>query len=74
MQDFQRLQQELQRQGKLDAVRRLAASPEAAVLQGRVSQADLNDPEAVKAALSQLLRTREGQALARRIQEAMEHG
>lgn len=74
MQDFQRLQQELQRQGKLDAVRRLAASPEAAALQGRVSQADLNDPEAVKAALSQLLRTREGQALARRIQEAMEHG
>ena len=74
MQDLKRLQQELQRQGKLDAVRRLAASPEAAALQGRVNRADLNDPEAVKAALSQLLRTREGQALARKIQEAMEHG
>ncbi len=74
MQDIQRLQQELQRQGKLDAVRRLAASPEAAALQGRVSPADLNDPEKMKNALSQLLRTREGQALARRIQEAMEHG
>ena len=74
MQDIQRLQQELQRQGKLDAVRRLASSPEAAALQGRVSRADLNDPETVKNALSQLLRTREGQALAHRIQEAMEHG
>ena len=50
------------------------ATPEAAALQGRVSRADLNDPETVKNALSQLLRTREGQALARRIQEAMEHG
>jgi hypothetical protein len=74
MQDFQRLQQELQRQGKLDAVRRLAASPEAAALQGRVNRADLNDPEAMKAALSELLRSSEGQALARRIREAMDHG
>ena len=74
MQDLERLRQELQRQGKLDAVQSLAASPEAAALQGRVSPADLNDPEKVKSALSQLLRTREGQALARRIQEAMEHG
>ena len=74
MQVFQRLQQELQRQGKLDAVRRLAASPEAAALQGRVNRADLNDPEAMKAALSELLRSREGQALARKIREAMEHG
>ena len=74
MQDFQRLQEELQRQGKLDAVKRLASSPEAAALQGRVSPEHLNDPEALKNALSQLLRTREGQALARRIQEAMEHG
>ena len=74
MQDFQRLQQELQRQGKLDAVRRLSASPEAAALQGKVDPAALKDPEALKAALSQLLRTREGQALARRIREAMDHG
>ena len=74
MQDLKRLQQELQRQGKLDAVRRLAASPEATALQGRVSHEDLNDPEKVKNALSRLLKTREGQALARRIQEAMEHG
>ena len=74
MQDLKRLQQELQRQGKLDAVRRLAASPEAAALQGRVSHEDLNDPEKVKNALSRLLKTREGQALARKIREAMEHG
>ena len=74
MQELERLQEELQRQGRLDAVKRLASSPEAAALQGRVSPGDLNDPEKMKAALSQLLRTREGQALARRIREAMEHG
>ncbi len=74
MQDFQRLQEELQRQGRLDAVKRLASSPEAAALQGRINPGDLDDPEKVKSALSQLLRTREGQALAHRIREAMEHG
>ena len=74
MQELERLQEELQRQGRLDAVKRLASSPEAAALQGRVSEADLNDPEKMKNALSQLLRTREGQALAHKIQEAMEHG
>ena len=74
MQDLERLQRELQRQGRLDAVKQLAASPEAAALQGRVKGADLNDPDAVKAALSQLLNTREGQALARKIREAMDHG
>ena len=74
MQDIQRLQQELQRQGKLDAVRRLAASPEAAALQGKVDPAALKDPESLRAALSQLLQSREGQALARRIREAMDHG
>ncbi len=74
MQDLEHLQRELQRQGKLDAVQRLASSPEAAALQGKVSGADLNDPDAVKATLSQLLRTREGQALARKIREAMDHG
>lgn len=74
MQDLERLQKELQRQGKLDAVKRLASSPEAAALQSRMDAADPSDPEAVKHALSQLLKTREGQALARKIQEAMEHG
>ena len=74
MQDLEHLQRELQRQGKLDAVKQLAASPEAAALQGKVSGADLKDPEAVRAALSQLLNTREGQALARKIREAMDHG
>ena len=74
MQDLERLQRELQRQGRLDAVRRLASSPEAAALQGKVDPAALKDPEALRAALSQLLQSREGQALARRIQEAMEHG
>ena len=51
-----------------------ASSPEAAALQSRVGAADPSDPEAVKHVLSQLLKTREGQALARKIQEAMEHG
>ena len=74
MQDLEQLQQALQRQGKLDAVKRLAASQEAAALQDIVKGADFSDPEAVKAALSRLLNTREGQALARKIQEAMDHG
>ncbi len=74
MQDLERLQRELQRQGRLDAVKQLASSPEAAALQGRIKGADPNDPDAVKAALSQLLNTREGQALARKIREAMDHG
>ena len=74
MQDLEQLQQALQRQGKLDAVKRLAASPEAAALQDQVKGADFSDPEAVKTALSRLLNTREGQALARKIQEAMDHG
>ena len=74
MQDLERLQQEQRRQGKLDALQRLAASPEAAALQGKVDPAALKDPEALRAALSQLLQSREGQALAHRIREAMDHG
>lgn len=74
MQDLERLQQQLERQGKLDALRTLADSPEAAALQGQVRPEQLKNPEAMKAALTQLLQSREGQALAKKIREAMDHG
>ena len=74
MQDLERLQQQLERQGKLDALRTLADSPEAAALHGQVRPEQLKNPEAMKAALTQLLQSREGQALAKKIREAMDHG
>ncbi len=74
MQDLEQMQRELERQGRMDAVRALAATPEAAALQGRVDPSDLKDPERLRQSLEQLLRSREGQALARRIQDAMRHG
>lgn len=74
MQDLERLQRELERQGKLDAVRALAATPEAAALQGRLDPAALKDPAQLRRALEGLLRSREGQALAKQIQDAMQHG
>ena len=74
MQDLERLQQELERQGKLDAVRALAATPEAAALQGKVSPEALKDPAQLRRTLETLLRSREGQTLAKQIQDAMRHG
>lgn len=74
MQDLEQMQRELERQGKLETVRALAATPEAAALQGRVDPKALKDPEQLRQSLEQLLRSREGQALARRIQDAMRHG
>lgn len=74
MEDLERLQRELQRQGKLDAVRALASSPEAAALQQKMDPSGLQDPEKLKQALTALLQTREGQTLAKKIQDAMDHG
>ncbi len=74
MQDLEQMQQELKRQGKLEAVRALASTPEAAALQGRLDPEAVKDPEQLRRSLEQLLRSREGQALARRIQDAMRHG
>ena len=74
MQDLERLQKELARQGKMDAVRSLAASPEAAALQQRLDPEQLKDPNGMKQALSALLQSREGQALAKKIRDAMDHG
>ena len=74
MQDLERLQKELQRQGKLDAVQELASSQEAAAISRQVSPESLKDPASVRAALEQLLRTREGQRLAQKIKDAMQDG
>ena len=74
MQDLEQMQRELERRGKLDAVRALASTPEAAALQGRVNPEVMKDPEQLRRSLEQLLRSREGQALARQIQDAMRHG
>lgn len=74
MQDLERLRQELERQGKLSALKTLADTPEAAALQRQVSPERLKRPENMQAELKKLLQTPEGQALARRIREAMEHG
>lgn len=74
MQDLEQMRRELERQGKLDAVRSLANTPEAAALQGRLDPETLKDPERLRQSLEQLLRSREGKALAKRIQDAMRHG
>lgn len=74
MEKLEQLQQELKRQGKLDAVQSLAATKEAAALRQRLDAEDLRDPARTRAALERLLRSREGQALARQIRDAMDHG
>lgn len=74
MQDLEQMQRELARQGKLEAVRALAATPEAAALQGRINPENAKDPEQLRRSLEDFLRSREGQALARKIRDAMNHG
>lgn len=74
MQDLERLQRELERQGKLEALKTLSATPEAAALQQKLDPTQLKDPEGIKNALAQLLQSREGQALAKKIRDAMDHG
>ena len=74
MQDLERLQKELQQKGKLDAVQKLASSAEAEAISRQLPQDGLKDPAAVRAALEQLLRTREGQRLAQKIKDAMRDG
>lgn len=74
MQDLRQLQKELERQGKLDAVRELSDTPEADALRQRLNAGDLKDPALARAALERLLKSSEGQALAQKIREAMDHG
>ena len=74
MENLQQLQKELERQGKLDAVRELSDTPEAAALRQRLQAGDLKDPALTRAALERLLQSREGRALAQRIRDAMDHG
>lgn len=74
MQDLEQMRRELQRQGKLDALRALSQSPEAAALQQRITPEQMKDPETMKQALAALLQSREGQTLAKKIRDAMDHG
>ena len=72
MEDLSKLQETLKKQGKLDAVQHLANSPEAAKLAAQLPKEA--SPEAMKAALQQLLQTEAGQRLARQVKDAMDHG
>ena len=74
MQDLQKLREELERQGKLSALQTLSESPEARALRGQLPEDALSDPAKTRAALERLLQSREGQALARQIRDAMRHG
>lgn len=74
MRDLERMRQELERQGKLSALKTLAETPEAAALRRQVRPEALREPEEMRSALSRLLQSPEGQALAKKIREAMEHG
>ncbi len=74
MQDLQKLREELERQGKLAALQTLSESPEARALRGQLPEDALSDPAQTRAALERLLQSREGQALARQIRDAMRHG
>lgn len=72
MEDLSKLQQTLERQGKLDAVKALAESEDAAKLAAQLPKN--GDAEQMKAALQQLLNTETGRRLARQVKDAMGHG
>ena len=72
MEDLSKLQETLKQQGKLDAVQQLANSPDAARLAAQLPKD--GSPEAVKAALQQLLNTEAGRRLAQQVKDAMGHG
>ena len=72
MEDLSKLQETLKQQGKMEAVQHLANSPEAAQLAARLPKD--GSPEAVKAALQQLLQRDAGRRLAQQVKDAMGHG
>ena len=72
MEDLSKLQETLKKQGKLDAVQKLAGSADAAKLASQLPKD--GDPETMKAALQQLLNTEAGRRLARQVKDAMSHG
>lgn len=78
MQNFSELGRELERRGKTDALRALAASGDGARLAAMLDEARLEkaaqsgDGDALRALLGDVLRTEEGRRLAERIQSLME--
>jgi len=72
MEDLSKLQETLKKQGKLDAVQKLAGSEDAAKLACQLPKD--GDPETMKAALKQLLNTEAGRRLAQQVKDAMGNG
>lgn len=78
MQNFEEIGRELERQGKTDVIKRLAESDDGLKLSrmvdaGAIEQAARNgDGDALKAMLSQVLNTAEGQRLAESVRKLME--
>lgn len=80
MVDPNTLAKEMEKNGSMQAVKRLAASDEVAALAKRFDQetlrsaAEKQDPEVMKAVLQQLFATEEGRRLAQKVKAAMDHG
>ena len=72
MENLSKLQKTLKKQGKLDAVQKLAGSEDAAKLASQLPKD--GDPETMKAALKQLLNTEAGRRLAQQVKDAMGNG
>ncbi len=79
MQNLETIGRELQRSGKAEDIRKLAASEDgqklSAMLDGKAVEqaARSGDSEALRSLLEQVLRTREGQRLAENIQKLMQN-
>ena len=79
MQNLETIGRELQRSGKAEDIRKLAASEDrqklSAMLDGKAVEqaARSGDSEALRSLLGQVLRTREGQRLAENIQKLMQN-
>ena len=79
MQNLETIGRELQRSGKAEDIRKLAASEDgqklSRMLDGKAVEqaARSGDNEALRSLLGQVLRTREGQRLAENIQKLMQN-
>lgn len=78
MQNFEQLGKELERRGKAEDIKRLAQSEESRALAGMIDAGKLQqaaksgDTDALRAMLSSVLQTREGQQLAQNVRKMME--
>ena len=78
MQNFEQIGKELERRGKTEDIKRLAQSEDGQKLAGMIDgqrleqAAKAGDAEALKALLSSVLQTREGQRLAENVRKMMQ--